>query len=244
MLKIKTALKLGPKTKDEEYDRRKKEMKDLGSAIHAYKSAMEKAKSSIKRVVETWADVRKVFEGLSDHVNVPDCTRDCTMALLASLDRVEGSLLPEYMTAMDSNVIPATNELKSLYDECDKLESSRNKIMHQYDVYRNEVAKKESEYQRKSKDIATSKSYSSEVAKRDQLETDFCQADQKFKDTHDHLMQNRAIACSAALYAFVDCSAKFMEGVASEFTALQGMSRQALDTIREGAQMEYNTPNQ
>ncbi|KPA78100.1 hypothetical protein ABB37_06293 [Leptomonas pyrrhocoris] len=243
MLKIKTVLKLGPKTKDEEYDRRKNEMKTLGSAMRAYKSAMERAKSSMKRVVETWADVRKAFDALSDDVNVPDSTRDCTLALTASMDRIEGSLLPEYMTVMDSNVIPATSELSSLYDECGKLENSRNKLMHEYDVYRNEVAKKESEYQRKSKDISTSKSYGSEVAKRDRLEADFGEADQKFKDTHAHLMQNRAIACSAALYAFVDCSATFMEGVASEFTALKGSSQQALQAVRYGAQMEYNTPN-
>jgi hypothetical protein len=198
----------------------------------------------MKRVVETWLDVRKAFEGLSDHVNVPDCTRDCTLALVASMDRIEGSLLPEYTTAMDSTVLPATNDLKLLYDECDKLESSRNKIMHEYDVYRNEVAKKESEYQRKSKDISTSKSYSTEVTKRDHLEKDFAEADQKFKDTHDHLMQNRAIACSAALYAFVDCSATFMEGVASEFTALRGTSQHALQTVREDAQAEYNSPGE
>lgn len=241
MLKIKTVLKLGPKTKDEEFNRRKKEMKDLGSAIHAYKSATEKAKSSMKRLVEAWADVRKAFEGLSDYPDTPDSTRDCTLALVASVDRIEGSLLPEYTTAMDSNVIPATNELKSLYDECDKLESSRSKVMNEYDVYRNEVSKKESEYERKSKDISTSKSYSSEVAKRDQLETEFNEADQKFKDTHDHLMQNRAIACSAALLAFVKCSATFMEGVSSEFTALTGSAEHALQAVRAGAQMEYNS---
>lgn len=240
MLKIKTALKLGPKTKDEDYDRRKKEMKELDSAIHSYKSATEKAKSAMKRVVEAWVDVRKAFEGLSDHVDTPDSTRDCTLALVASVDRIEGSLLPEYVTAMDSNVLPATSELKTLYDECDKLESSRNKIMSEYDVYRNEVSKKEAEYERKSKDISNSKSYSSEVAKRDQLETMFGEADQKFKDTHDHLMQNRAIACSAALLAFVTCSANFMEGVSSEFTALTGSARNAIDNVRADAQMEYN----
>ncbi|KPI85147.1 hypothetical protein ABL78_5807 [Leptomonas seymouri] len=237
MLKIKTALKLGPKTKDDEYDRRKREMKELGSAIHSYKAAMESAKLAMKRVVNSWLDVRKAFEGLADHVTIPDCTRDCTSAFVASIDRAEASLLPEYVTAIDSNVIPAISDLRSLYEECERLEKSRNKVMHEYDVYRNEVAKKESEYQRKSKDISTSKSYSSDVAKRDALETSFGEADQKFKDTHDYLMQNRVIACSAALCAFAQCSATFMEGVSSEFTALKSTSEQVLRTVRDGAQM-------
>lgn len=240
MLKIKTVLKLAPSTHDEEFSRRKKEMKDLGAALHNYRSAMDKAKASIKRVVEAFADVRRAFSELADDPSIPDCTKDCTLAFSASMDRLTASVLPEYNNAMDGNVVSATNELKTLYEECGRLESDRSKVMNEYDVYRNEVAKKESEYQRKSKDLSTSKTYSGELAKRDKLEADFETADRKFNDTHDYLMQNRAVTCTNALNAFMTCTSSFMQNVASEFEGLKTSAENALEVVRTGAHAEYD----
>ncbi|SYZ65610.1 hypothetical_protein (plasmid) [Leishmania braziliensis MHOM/BR/75/M2904] len=124
MLKIKTVLKTAPATQDEEYDRRKRGMKELGPALRSYRSAMAKAKASVNHVVESLGKVCKVFDTLSNDPNIPNCTKDCTLALTASMDRIEGALLSGFNAAMDSTVLSAVDELKAMYDECAKLEPS------------------------------------------------------------------------------------------------------------------------
>ncbi|AIN98087.1 hypothetical protein LPMP_210060 [Leishmania panamensis] len=243
MLKIKTVLKTAPATQDEEYDRRKRGMKELGTALRSYKSAMAKAKASVKRVVESLGEVCKVFDTLSNDPNIPNCTKDCTLALAASMDRIEGALLSGFNAAMDSTVLSAVDELKAMYDECAKLEAERNKVMHKYDAYREDINKKESVYQRKSKDALASKSYCAEVAKRDELAMCFEAADQKFKDTHDKLTQVRATACTKALNAFMKCTSNFMEEISSEFNGLKSSSESAIQVLSLGMHAEYENDN-
>ncbi|KAG5479707.1 hypothetical protein LSCM4_05713 [Leishmania orientalis] len=216
MLRIKTALKLAPSTRDEEYDRRRRELKDFGSAMRSYRNSMKKAKTSIRRVVEAFVEVCKVFDALTGNVNTPNCTKDCTWGLASSVERIEATVVLDYNTAMDSTVLSATHELKALYDGCGKLEANRNKLMNEYDAHRHTIAKKESDCQRKSKDLRTSKSYCAEAARRDQLE-DFEAADKKFKDTHDYLIQKCAATCTNALSAIINCTSRFMEGTYREF---------------------------
>ncbi|CAC9485305.1 conserved hypothetical protein [Leishmania infantum JPCM5] len=241
MMKIKTALKLAPSTCDEDYNRRKREMKDLCSAIRSYNTAMEKAKVSVRRLVEALTEASKVFETLCNYPNIPDCTKDCALALVASMNRIEGTAFPEFNVAMDSTVLTATNGLKALYDECERLECKRNKVMHEYDTYREEVSKKETEYLRKSKSLLKSKYYSTEVARRDELEAAFDSADQKFKDTHDQLMQSRSVTCTDALNAFVSCMSRFMEEISGELEGLKGSSEYVLPVLRNIMRAEHES---
>lgn len=231
MMKIKTALKLAPSTCDEDYNRRKREMKDLSTAIRNYNTAMEKAKVSSRRLVEALTEASRVFETLCNYPNISDCTKDCALGLVASMNRIEGTTFPEFNVAMDSTVITATHGLKALYDECERLEGKRNKVMHEYDTYREEVSKKETEYQRKSKSLLKSKYYNTEVARRDELEAAFDSADQKFKDTHDQLMQSRSVASTDALNAFVSCMSRFLQAISEEFESLKGSSEYVLPVL-------------
>lgn len=223
-MKIKTALKLAPSTCDEDYNRRKREMKELSSAIRSYSTAMEKAKVSVRRLVEALTEASKAFESLCNYPSIPDSTKDCALALAASMNRIEDTAFPEFNVAMDSTVLTATNGLKALYDECERLEGKRNKIMHEYDAYREEVAKKEIEYLRKSKSLLKSKYYSTEVARRNELEAAFESADQKFKDIHNQLTQSRLVTCTDALNAFLSCMSRIMEDISGEFEGLKGSS--------------------
>ncbi|KAG5479325.1 hypothetical protein LSCM1_04581 [Leishmania martiniquensis] len=234
MLKFKTALKLAPSTRDEEYDRRKRELKDFDAAMRHYRSSMEKSKMSIRRVVEAFAEVCKAFDALSDNVNTPDCTKDCARALSSSVERIDVTLKLDFNTTVDLAVLSAIHELKILYDECGNLEVNRNKLMNTYDAHRHSVAKKESDYKRKSKDLRSSKSYCAEAARRDQLEGDFEAADRKFKDAHDHLIQKCAITSTKTLNAFVNCTLRFMEGTSREFEVLRGSVEQAVQVLHYG----------
>ncbi|KAG5505644.1 hypothetical protein JKF63_04979 [Porcisia hertigi] len=129
---------------------------------------------------------------------------------------------------MNSTVIPATLEVRNLYDECGKQANHRHKIMHEYDVYRSEVAKKELEYQRKFNDLSTSRSYSVTLAKRNKLQANFEAANRQFEDTHDYLMYTRGVTCTKAFNVFVDCTSRFLKQMSMESVRMRVLSENAL----------------
>lgn len=220
MRSVRTTLKIAPKTHDEEYDARRKALKDLNSALGSYKSSMEKVKSNVKSAIESLTRIKEVYQKMTESEETPGATRDLVLQFDATVNRITGDLLAQYTQSMDTDVIPAVLDMKKLYDECHHLETERNKLMKEYDVYRNEVAKKEAEYAKKNKDLTTSKSYGSDVIKRNDYQAKFEEADTKFKDSHDYLVSNSARTTNRCMVTFFQCSFTFLNSLGEEFKAL------------------------
>lgn len=214
---IKAKFDLAPKTVDEDYDMQKKSMKDLKAAIVSYKSAVDKAKGSVKSVVESLEAVRNVFEKLTRGSYSSYHSRDVAMAFGASYDRIATAHCPQFILSIDTGITTAMNELKKMHSECSKYEDERNRLRSEYDVYRNEVTKKEGEYAKKGKDLSSSKSYGPTVVKRNDLRGRFEGADATFKKTYQSLMCSASVAVEESMLAFLGCSTTFAGAIVQEF---------------------------
>lgn len=220
MRSVRTTLKIAPKTQDDDYDNRKKVLKDLQSAFESYKNSMEKAKSHVKSAVESLSRIKAAFEKMTGCLEAPSQTHNLVTQLCASVNHITGDALTQYMRSMESDVIPAVLDMKRLCDDCHHLESEREKFRKEYDVYRNEVAKKESEYTKKNKDLSTSKSYTSDVVKRDDYHVRFEEADGKFKFSHDALISNMATCIRRCMVTFFQCTLSLTSSITEEFKML------------------------
>lgn len=240
MRKLRTVLNMAPQTRDEEHERRKRELHQLDEAMHSYTYAMRKTKDSVDELLKSFLSVCKAFDKMTSFVDISQTTKSCTKALRETVDHIESSILSQFNNDMRDRTIPAVSNLRNLYNECIRLENERNKIVREYDVYRAEVSKKEIAYEKKSKDLSTSKSYSSDVAKRDDLELRFEVADEKFKESHNSLIQSHAVGCTNGLHLFVTSISSVFLSMASDFKALQSSSQYALDTTQPPTEQYYD----
>lgn len=226
MNKIKATFARAPKTADEDYDRRKKALKDLNEALRMYKSAMEKAKASVKTLVDSLTSVNEAFDKLTSFNEVPNNTRDLSLAFAASCERIKSDYWVRLGKAMDDDVLPATTNLKKMYEECSSLEAERNKQMQQYDYYYYEASKTESEYAKKGKDLALSKSYEPNCSKANMYKGKFVEADRKFKDSHDFLLDTQSATVTGAMLAYLRNTSEFVAGVTHELESLTAAATQ------------------
>lgn len=240
MLKLKAQLKTAPSTHDEDYELKKSTLKDLGKAVRSYKAAMGKVRDATKALVDAFVNLQKSLEGMTGDAETPENVRDVALAYSASTNRVCSDFFVEYQKKMDESVLPAVEQVRQMYQECTKLEKSRNSVMNEYDAYRNVVQKKEEEYTKKGKDLGQSKSYGSEVSKRDALNAKFTEADQKFKDYHSYLMASKVSTTAQCMNDFITCTYNFTEGLAREFEGLSSASRQAVSSLDLNAANTYD----
>lgn len=233
MRAILAAFKLAPKTQDPEYENRSKVLDDLNEAIEKYESAMEKVKSNVKAAAESLIKVRTAFELMSQGDEVSSGTRDLVTHFGKAVDRITGDYLSDFTQSVDSDVIPAVLDMTKLSDECELYESARNKAMREYDVYRQEVSKRETEYAKKNKDLSASRGYNTDVVKRDELKVKFEDADRKFKDCHEYILQHTSETVNHCMLTFLACSTKFSSRVTQEMEAL-------FESVQEVGQYEPN----
>lgn len=220
MRTVRTKLKIAPKVHDQEYESRKRTLKELHDAMRTYKSSVVKVKKHTMEAIESLSKMKSVYEKMTDSTDTPASTRDLVMQFGVTMDRVSGDYLAQYAQSMDSDVIPATMEIKKLYDDCCADESERNKLMKEYALYKNEVDKTEASYAKKSKDLTESKNYSSDVVKRNDFQAKFEQSDMKFRDSHDYLIANTARSTNRCMLTLFRCTSELISQLDTEFKTL------------------------
>lgn len=217
---LKKTLKMVPKTTDDEFDRRVAASKSLHSAIRAYDAAVRKAKSALEDVTSRFLDVKTAFIKITDSCNSDDNTTNVVTAFSASVERMKTEIFAEFGRAIDQDILATTHEMKNMESDCDKAESERQKLRKDFDVYRELVRQKESEYSKKSKDLTGSKSYGSDVVKRNEFEQRFNIADDHFKDVHSQYMSKSSSMTAQSISSFMNTCYNFFNRMSAEFGAL------------------------
>ncbi|CAD2220912.1 hypothetical protein, conserved [Angomonas deanei] len=218
--KVKKTLKVAPKTEDDDYTARKKSFKALADSLKDYKSAMEKAKKSIKGVMDALTHVRKAFDQITTNPELSDHSSDLVLSFSTTLDRLKADIYDNFEKTMDTQVIAPMNDIKNMESECTKAEHERTKYRKEFDLYRDLVKKKEAEYLKKNKELSVSKSYSGDVTKMNDNQKLFEEADQKYIEAHGSFLSHGAFFTSQSIESFMRCWRDLMSSFTSEFSGL------------------------
>ena len=214
MLDTKTVLGTAPKTEDKDYDQKAANVKSIEKAISDYKSAMEKMKSAASSFASAIESMSKAFELFGNGEGASEGMKEMAKEYEAAYKKINDHILVDFKSAIDDHEdMPIAKELAS---ECKKLEGSRNKVMAEYDTYREAVDKKELEYKKKNKDLTDSKHYHDELMKRDSLKADFEKADKEFKDKYAELESKKNAAYSSGMSAYLSNTSKFLDSIEKE----------------------------
>lgn len=227
MLETKSTLGLAPKTVDPAYDQKASALKAIDRAIRDYNDSVDKYERAMQGVVASLDAVSKAFISMGGQANMPDAMKKVSDDFADMQKHVRDTHYPAFKKALDENGVGALKEMKSAIDECKKLEEARNKVMPEYDTYRDAVSKKEAEYAKKGKDISDSKNYTMEVQKRDQLKTEFDDADTKFKAKFDEVEEQSHTAYLKAAKALIAASAEFMNVFEAEMKDAHSKTKSA-----------------
>lgn len=214
VMDTKAALGTAPKTEDKEFDQKAANVKGVEKAISDYRSAMEKMKSAASSFASAMEAMSKAFDMLSKAEDATDAMKEMAKEYEAASKKVNDNILVDFKKAIDDH--ENMTAVKDLASECKKLESSRNKVMAEYDTYRDAVHTKEVEYKKKNKDLTDSKHYNEEVAKRDSLKAEFEKADKEFKDKYDELEKAKVATYSTGMSAYLTSTSHFLESIEKE----------------------------
>ncbi|KPA78099.1 hypothetical protein ABB37_06292 [Leptomonas pyrrhocoris] len=216
MMDTKAALGTAPKTEDKDYDQKAADLKSIQKALSEYKSAMEKMKSAAQSFASAMAAMEKAFETLGKGEDATEEMKKMTKEYEAVSKKVNDQILTDFKKAIGDH--EDMKGVKDLAADCKKLESSRNKVMAEYDTYRDSVDKKEQEYKKKNKDLSDSKHYHEEVAKRDSLKQEFEKADKEFKDKHAELEKEKVTAYSSGMSGYLMSTSHFLDSIEKELS--------------------------
>lgn len=214
VMDTKAALGTAPKTEDKDYDQKAANVKGIEKAISDYRSAMEKMKSAASSFASAMEAMSKAFDVLGNADDATDAMKAMAKDYEAAVKKVNDHILVDFKKAIDDHENMST--VKDLASECKKLESSRNKVMAEYDTYRDAVHTKEVEYKKKNKDLSDSKHYHEEVAKRDSLKADFEKADKEFKEKYDELEKAKVSTYSKGMSAYLTSTSQFLDSIEKE----------------------------
>ncbi|CAD2220911.1 hypothetical protein ADEAN_000843500 [Angomonas deanei] len=222
--RVKLTLKLAPKTEDEEYNARKKSFKSLSDSIKDYKNAMDRAKKSIKGVVDALSQVQRAFTGVAANPDLSPQTSNTITSFGAALDRLKGEIYENFEKAMDTEVSGPINGLREVETSCNTADNERTKFRKEYDLYRDLVRQKEAEYTKKDKDLSASKSYGGDVIKMNENQKLFEEADLKFTGACSSYTSQVAFSTTQSVDAFMRCWRDSLSRYTSEFAALASAS--------------------
>lgn len=219
MLDTKATLGLAPKTVDKDYDEKAAIVKEVDQALSEYKSAMERMKSAAQTVVTAMEGVCKAFEKLTEGSDVSESMKGISGDYEAAVKKIKDEDLFDFKRSIDGPA--AVLDLKSLVDECKKLEDKRSKVMNEYDVYRETVSKKEEEYRKKGKELTDSKHYTDELAKRDALKSQFEEADKDFKTKFGEVEKKKLSTYLGFMSSYLGSTSQFFSAAEKKIVPLK-----------------------
>ncbi|KAK7200141.1 hypothetical protein NESM_000064400 [Novymonas esmeraldas] len=225
VLETKAALGVAPKTVDREFDEAAAKVKAIDHALSDYKSAMERMKSASQALVTAMESVSKAFETMSAGDDVPASIKAVSTDYAEVVKKAHYEYIVDYKKATEDN--ENVTDLKNLTAECKKLEAKRNKVMSEYDTYRDSVSKKEAEYSKKGKSLTDSKHYNEEVSKRDSLKSDFENADKEFKDKFAELETKKHSSYMAGMSSYLASTSQFIASIEHEMSAVKSKAAAA-----------------
>jgi predicted RNase H-like nuclease (RuvC/YqgF family) len=217
VMDTKAALGTAPKTEDKDFDLKAAQVKGIERAVSDYKSAMEKMKSAATSLATAMEAMSKAFQVLSSGDDATEAMKSMANEYEAAARKVSDRILVDFKKAIDDH--ENMSAVKDLASECKKLEGTRNKVMAEYDTYREAVSKKEAEYKKKNKDLSDSKYYNEEVSKRDSLKADFEKADKEFKSKYEELEKAKILAFSDGMSAYLASTSQFIESIEKELAS-------------------------
>lgn len=217
VLETKAALGVAPKTVDRDYDEKAAKVKAIDKAITEYNSAFSRMKSASQSLVTAMESMSKALEVMTTGDDVPAPMKAAATEHKELVKKAQDEYLTEFKKAADDSA--SLTEVKNLAAECKRLETKRNKVMSEYDTYRDAVSTKEAEYSKKGKDLTGSKHYNEEVAKRDSLKAEFESADKEFKSKFDELESKKLSSYMAAMTAYLAGTWQMMAAIEKEMAA-------------------------
>lgn len=233
MRALRTAFKIAPKTKDEEYEDRKKALEELRDSMNVYGAAIDRVKSSVRSAAESLVKVRSAFDKLSTLEGVDRGTQSTVASFGNSVDRITGEYLNDFKASMDGEVGNAVLNMKKLCDECDVYRHNRDKALRDYDVCRDEIVRRESEYVKKNKSLAESRTYNANIVKREDLREQAQRHDGKFKDCHDFVLKHTPGLINSCMATFCTCLSLFTGRITDELAS----------TLNRACRSEKGTPD-
>lgn len=210
MMGAKASLGMANKTEDPEYDKYHAAIQGLTDALEAYKSA---AKTMEKAAVEMSAALKKVAKSmtaLAEGDGASAGQKSAASKFVDASETIENHYLKAYK---DELICKDLEKLQHELDEEKKLNGPRSKWMSEYDVYREAVATKESEYAKKNKPLTESKLYNEQVATRDSNKKEFEAADKAYKAQCEKIMKMRIPAINEGMISFLKGSSTFLSNI-------------------------------
>ncbi|KPI85148.1 hypothetical protein ABL78_5808 [Leptomonas seymouri] len=214
VMDAKVALGTAPKTVDPEYDRQATSVRSTDNALLEYKLAVEKMKSAAQSLCSAMESMSKAFDLLSNGGDVTEAMKKTAREYEAVVKKVNNEFLVDFKRALDDH--EAMRNVKELTSDCKRLEGNRNKVMTEYDTYRDAVDKKVSEYKKKNKDLSESKHHYEDVAKRDSLKKDFEKADKDFKNKYAELEKKKILAYRSGMSDYLKGTSHFLDSIEKE----------------------------
>lgn len=214
MLETKAALGVAPKTVDWDFDEKAGNLKNINHTLSDYRSAVEQTRSASQNLLTAMENMLKVLEAVTRGNDTPEKVRGVVGSFAEVVQKSHCEFLVDFKKALDDD--DSVTEITGLAGKCKTLEARRNKVMNEYDAYREAVTKKEAEYRKKGKDLCDSKLYQEEVSRRDSLKADFQKIDKEFKETYADLEKKKLRSYMAALSTYLASTSQLMASIQKE----------------------------
>lgn len=225
ILDVKTAVGTAPKTKDDEYSEMSKRMDEAEFAIRQYSLSVDRMKAAANSMSQAFSDVVKAFTAMTVGSDAPEGMKAVSAACEQAVKRIHDEGLTTYIKALDDEAVSPMKDMRSQIAELRKVEAARNRVMAEYDTYREAVANKEKEYEKKGKSLSESKSYQEEVAKRDELKAKFKEENTKFKEKANAISEERFRAFLKTMRVFSADTAKYFSVAEKSITTVESAAK-------------------
>lgn len=227
VIDVRTVAVNAPKTRDAEYDEKSRTIRAVERAIVEYTNSLEWMKSAAKNMSQALDVVSKAFTALAVDVETPKGTRDVAIACKDSVKKIRDYDLAAYIKALDNEAVFPLQRVKASITELKKMDTAREKAMAEYDAYRETVAKKEKEYDKKGKAISESKNYREDVARRSVAKADFDRENRRYKSYADVICKERFSAFLRAMKEFSSCTARCFTAMDKHVSDLNAVAKRA-----------------
>ncbi|GET88236.1 hypothetical protein, conserved [Leishmania tarentolae] len=226
MLETKAALGVAPKTVDVDFDEKAASLKTINSTLSDYKSAIERTRSASESLVSAMESMRKVMETMARGDDVPESVKSVVKDYTQLTQKSQSEFLVDFKKTINEG--ESTADITTLVGKCKRLEAKRNKVMSEYDAYRDSVSKKEETYRKKGKDLSDSKGYNEEVAKRDSLKAEFERIDKEFKEMYAELEKKKLHSYMHAISIYLAGTSQLMASIQKEMES----TKKKADTVK------------
>lgn len=226
-MKVTNVFSPAAKTVDADYDEKHTSIKGVDKAISDYTIAVNRMRDAARGMSSALDNIAKAFEGMTANEDTPESMKNIAKTCSEAAEKIRDNDLADYVKALEAEVVQPVKAIKDKIKELTAVEHERNKVMADYDMFREAVDKKEKEYEKKGKDISGSKNYEEEKNKRDELKGTFETEDKKYKEMAEAVNKERVETFLKSMQELSSGTSTYFTGVEKKIVEIHTASKKA-----------------